>query len=336
MKIKNLISVFTIVTTFLGNTAFAYEARELLNVSYDPTRELYAQYDQYFVNYWKDKTGENIVIKQSHDKSGKQSKAVIDGLEADIVTLALGYDISNIAKQTNLLPDNWQSKFANNSAPYASTVVFLVRKNNPKKIKDWNDLVKKDVQIITPNPKTSGIARWNYLAVLGYANKKFSFNQTKVDNFVAALFSNVAIYDSGTKGSSATFTQHNIGDVLIVWESEALLLKKQFGDKFEIIMPSLSILAEPTVAVVDKFASKHKNTDLAISYLDTLYSDQGQEIIAQNFYRPANPIIAKKYEKQFPRMEFFRIDDIGGWDFVQKKYFEDGGAFDQIIRRSKR
>ncbi len=335
MKIKFLISLFAIVTTFLSGPAFASGTRELLNVSYDPTRELYAQYNQYFTNYWKQKTGEDLVIKQSHDKSGKQAKAVIDGLEADVVTLALGYDISNIAKQANLLPDNWQRKFSNNSAPYASTVVFLVREGNPKKIRDWNDLAKKNVKIITPNPKTSGIARWNYLAVLGYANKKFSFDQAKVDNFVAKLFSNVAVYDTGTKGSSATFTQNNIGDVLIVWESEALLLKKQFGDKFEIILPSISILAEPAVAVVDKIASKHNNTDLAVSYLDALYSEEGQEIIAQNFYRPANPIIAKKYEKFFPRMEFFRVDDLGGWDLVQKKYFEDGGVFDQIVRRSR-
>ncbi len=321
---------------FLSNVAFA-KSRELLNASYDPTRELYEEYNQYFINDWKQKTGEEIRIKQSHSGSGKQSRSVIDGLEADVVTLALGYDISTIARQANLFSSQWQNKFAHNSSPYNSTIVFLVRKNNPKHIKDWDDLIKNNIQIITPNPKTSGGARWNYLAALGYANKKFAFNPVKVQEFLTTLFANVVIYDTGARGSSITFAKRNIGDVLIAWENEALLLKKQFGNEFEIVTPSISILAEPPVAVVDKFANKHNTHDLARAYLQMLYGDEAQEIIAKNFYRPTNIKILKKYQEkfpgQFPEIQLITINDLGGWDLVQKKHFDDGGIFDQITKR---
>jgi sulfate/thiosulfate-binding protein len=337
MKIKFLINIAIItIAMFLSNVAFA-KSRELLNASYDPTRELYEEYNQYFINDWKQKTGEEIRIKQSHGGSGKQARSVIDGLEADVVTLALGYDISTIARQANLFSSQWQNKFAHNSSPYNSAIIFLVRKNNPKHIKDWNDLIKNNIQIITPNPKTSGGARWNYLAALGYANKKFASDPAKVQEFLTALFANVVIYDTGARGSSITFAKRNIGDVLIAWENEALLLKKQFGNEFEIVTPSISILAEPPVAVVDKFAAKHNTFDLAKAYLQGLYSDEAQDIIAKNFYRPTNIKILKKYQEkfpgQFPKIQLITINDLGGWDLVQKKHFDDGGIFDQITKR---
>ncbi len=333
MKIKNLINAALIASSLLfGNSAFA-KTRELLNVSYDPTRELYEEYNQYFINGWKQKTGEEIKIKQSHGGSAKQARSVIEGLEADVVTLALGYDISTIAKKANLFSVKWQDKFAFNSSPYTSTVVFLVRKNNPKKIKDWDDLTKANVQITTPNPKTSGGARWNYLAALGYANKKFASDPVKVQDFLTTLFANVVIYDTGARGSSITFSKRNIGDVLIAWENEALLLKKQFGNQFEIVTPSISILAEPPVAVVDKYAAKHNTFDLAKAYLQGLYSDEAQEIIVRNFYRPSNAKIAKKYQAQFPKLQLITINDLGGWDAVQKKHFDDNGVFDLITKK---
>jgi sulfate/thiosulfate-binding protein len=328
--IKLLISITAILVLFSSE---AFAKRELLNVSYDPTYELYEQYNQYFSKYWQQKTGEEVKIYQSHGGSGKQAMAVIEGLEADVVTLALAADISAIANKTDLLPRNWQSKFANNSSPYFSTIVFLVRKGNPKNIKDWDDLIKNDVQIITPNPKTSGGARWNYLGALVYANKKFNGDETKIKDFMTSLFANVKIYDTGARGSSITFAQRNIGDVLISWESEAFLLNKKFANQFEIITPSISVLAEPPVAIVDGFANKHNNKNLARSYIKKLYSNEAGEIIVKNFYRSNNLQIAQKYQAKFPELELISIENLGGWEAVQKKHFDDGGIFDQITKR---
>jgi sulfate/thiosulfate-binding protein len=333
MKIKFLINIAAITTAiFLSNSAVA-KPRELLNVSYDPTYELYEQYNQYFSQYWQQKTGEEVKIYQSHGGSGKQASAVIEGLEADVVTLALAYDISAIANKTDLLPQNWQSKFANNSSPYFSTIVFLVRKGNPKNIKDWDDLIKSNVEIITPNPKTSGGARWNYLGALVYADKKFLSDEAKIKDFMRQLFANVKIYDTGARGSSITFAKRNIGDVLISWENEAFLLNNKFANKFEIITPSISVLAEPPVAVVEKFAAKHNNKYLAKSYINQLYSDNAGEIIVKNFYRSNNSKIAEKYKDQFSQLELVNIEDLGGWNAVQKEHFNDGGVFDQITKR---
>ena len=287
---------------------------------------------QYFISYWKKKTGEDVKINQSHGGSGKQARSVIDGLEADVVTLALGYDISAIAK-ANLLSGNWQKRFPNNSTPYTSAIVFLVKKGNPKQIKDWDDLAKKNVQIITPNPKTSGGAKWNYLSALVYANQQFPENEAKVKRFLTDLFSNVVIYDTGARGASISFVNRNIGDVLIAWESEALLLKKQYGKKFEIVTPSISILAQPQIAAVDRFSEKHNNNDLTKEYLDLLYSKNAQEIIAKHFYRPSDKEVAKKYKQQFPVTKWVSISDLGGWDVVQKKHFDDNGVFDQITKK---
>lgn len=324
----NLLAV-TIVIANLISPAFAKKA-ELLNVSYDPTRELYEQYNAYFKKYWKTKTGDDVEIKQSHGGSGKQARSVIDGLEADVVTLALAYDIDAIAERSKLLPAKWQERFAANSTPYSSTIVFLVRKGNPKNIKDWNDLTRSGIQVITPNPKTSGGARWNYLAAWAYADKQFKGDETQIKSFLQKLFANVAIYDTGARGSGITFAQRGIGDVLISWENEAFLTKKELGSQFEIIIPSVSILAEPPVAIVDKVATRHGNFELAQTYLNQLYSVEAQEIIAKNFYRPNNAEIAKKYEKQFPKINLVTIKNFGGWKAAQKKHFDDGGIFDQI------
>jgi len=330
---KLLINITAILVLFSSQAFAIQEKRELLNISYDPTYELYKQYNQYFSKYWQQKTGEEVKIYQSHGGSGKQARAVIEGLEADIVTLALAYDISAIANKTNLLPKNWQSKFAFNSSPYFSTIVFLVRKGNPKNIKDWDDLIKSGVQIITPNPKTSGGARWNYLGALVYANKKFNGDDAKIKDFMTSLFANVKIYDTGARGSGITFAQRNIGDVLISWENEALLLDGKFANQFEVVTPSISILAEPAVAVVDGFAAKHHNKDLAESYIKQLYGDEAGEIIVKNFYRSNNPKIAQKYQEKLPELELVSIEDLGGWDVVQKKHFDDNGIFDQITKR---
>jgi sulfate/thiosulfate transport system substrate-binding protein len=331
---NKIIKILIAVLLLFSSPAFsAQNKRELLNVSYDPTYELYEQYNQYFSKYWQQKTGEEVKIYQSHGGSGKQARALIEGLEADVVTLALAYDISAIANKTNLLPKNWQRKFANNSSPYFSTIVFLVRKGNPKHIKDWDNLIKNDVQIITPNPKTSGGARWNYLGALVYANKKFNGDETKIIDFMTSLFSNVKIYDTGARGSGITFAQSNIGDVLISWENEAFLLNKKFANQFEIVTPSISILAEPPVAVVDGFAAKHNNKDLAVSYIKQLYSNAAGEIIVKNFYRSNNSQISQKYQAKFPELELITIEDLGGWDEIQKKHFDDNGIFDQITKR---
>ncbi|MGE7929361.1 sulfate ABC transporter substrate-binding protein [Lysinibacillus xylanilyticus] len=303
---------------------------ELLNVSYDPTRELYDEFNKDFIKKWKDETGQDVTIKQSHGGSGKQGRAVIDGLEADVVTLALAYDIDEIAQARGLLNKDWQTEFENNSTPYTSTIVFLVRKGNPKGIKDWDDLTKDDVSVITPNPKTSGGARWNYLAAWAYAGKLYKNDEAKIKEFMKALYSNVEVLDSGARGATTTFVERKIGDVLIAWENEAYLTLKELGDEFDIITPSLSILAEPPVAIVDKIVDKKGTREVAEAYLKHLYSERGQEIAAKNFYRPRNEKILAKYQEQFPKLELVSIDDFGGWAEAQAKHFKDDGTFDEI------
>lgn len=311
--------------------AYAEEPLELLNVSYDPTREFYEEYNAAFLKHWKEQGGGDIKIVQSHGGSGKQARAVIDGLQADVVTLALAYDIDVIADKAQLLPANWQTKLANNSSPYTSTIVFLVRKGNPKNIKDWDDLVKQGIQVITPNPKTSGGARWNYLAAWSYAAQKFAGDENKTKEFIAALFKNVPVLDTGARGSTTTFVQRGIGDVLIAWENEAFLAQKEIGQgQFDIVVPSISILAEPPVAVVEKNAERKKSADVAKAYLEYLYSVQGQTLAAKHYYRPSNPTVAAQYAANFPQVKMSRISDFGGWREAQKKHFDDGGIFDQI------
>jgi sulfate/thiosulfate-binding protein len=308
--------------------------RTLLNASYDPTRELYQEYNAAFVKYWKGKTGDDVTVRQSHAGSGGQSRNVIDGMRADVVTLALAYDIDAIAERGKMLPANWQSRLPNNSAPYTSTIVFLVRKGNPKAIKDWPDLVKADVSVITPNPKTSGGARWNYLAALGYALKANAGDATKAQQFVSQLYKNVPVLDAGARGSTITFTQRGQGDVYIAWENEAYLAMKEFGaDKFEIVMPSISILAEPPVAVVDRVAERNKTRDLAEEYLKYLYSPDGQAIIARHYYRPRDAAAAAKAAVKLPAIETFTIDEVfGGWKKAQAEHFDDKGIFDRIYK----
>ncbi|WP_246427439.1 sulfate ABC transporter substrate-binding protein [Paenibacillus phyllosphaerae] len=306
-------------------------AVELLNVSYDPTRELYEAYNKLFIDYWKTEQNQDVTIKQSHGGSGKQSRAVIDGLKADVVTLALGYDIDAIAEK-GLIGTDWQQKFDNNSSPYTSTIVFLVRKGNPKGIKDWNDLIKDDVEVITPNPKTSGGARWNYLAAWGYALKQNNGDEAKAQEFVAELFKHVPVLDSGARGSTTTFVERGLGDVLLAWENEAYLSVNELGkDKFEIVYPSISILAEPPVAVVDKVADDKGTREVAEAYLDFLYTEEAQKIIAENYYRPQLASVAEQFKDRFPTLELLTIDkDFGGWKEAQTKHFADGGIFDKI------
>lgn len=312
------------------------EELQILNVSYDPTRELYQEYNPAFQKYWKEKTGNDVLIEQSHGGSGKQARAVIGGLEADVVTLALAYDVDQLRRQGSLIADNWQSRLPQNSAPYTSTIVFLVRKGNPKGIKDWDDLVKPGISVITPHPKTSGGARWNYLAAWGYALKHNNNDEAKAKEFVAALFANVPVLDSGARGSTTTFVQREIGDVLLAWENEAFLAIKELGpEKLEIVIPSLSILAEPSVSLVDQVVDKHGTREVATAYLEYLYSDEGQEIAARHYYRPRSEKIAKKYESQFPKIELFTLDSIfGDWNKAQKIHFDDGGVFDQIYENN--
>ncbi|TGL60197.1 sulfate ABC transporter substrate-binding protein [Leptospira ognonensis] len=306
----------------------------LLNVSYDPTRELYAEYNKMFVDYWKAKTGEELKIKQSHGGSGKQARSVIDGLEADIVTLALAYDIDIIASK-GLISRDWAKSLPNNSTPYTSTIVFVVRKGNPKKIKDWDDLINPNIGVITPNPKTSGGARWNYLAAWSFADKKFNKDKAKVMAFMKTLFKNVPVLDSGARGSSTTFAKNEIGDVLLTWENESFLILDEFGkDKFEVVFPSRSILAEPPVALVETNAQKHKTLEASKAYLKSLYSEPAQEIIAKHGYRPRSATAFKKYETKFPKIEMVTIDaDFGGWVNAQKDHFADGASFDQIFAK---
>jgi sulfate/thiosulfate transport system substrate-binding protein len=316
----------------LSSAAFAKDIT-LLNVSYDPTRELYVEYNAAFAKYWKEKTGDSVKVEQSHGGSGSQSRAIIDGLQADVATLGLAADVDALAKKGKLLPENWITRLPNNSAPYTSTIVFLVKKGNPKNIKDWDDLIKPGVEVITPNPKTSGGARWNYLAAWGYAKKKLGSDQAAQD-FVAKLYKNVPVLDSGARGSTVTFAQRGVGDVLLAWENEAHLAFKEFGaDKFEIVVPSLSILAEPNVAVVDKNADAKGNTAVAKAYLEYLYSKEGQTIAAKNYYRPRNAEVAAAYAKSFPKLAFVTIDDFGGWGKAQPEHFGDGGIFDKIYTK---
>ena len=332
---KRILYIFTALA-LIGGGGLTAEAKEvtLLNVSYDPTRELYAEYNTAFAKYWKEKKGDNVTINQSHGGSGKQARAVIDGLQADVVTLALAYDIDVIAEKAKLLPGDWESRLPNNSTPYTSTIVFLVRKGNPKTIKDWDDLVKPGVSVITPNPKTSGGARWNYLAAWGYALRKEGGDEAKARDFVGRLYKNVPVLDSGARGSTITFVERGIGDVLIAWENEAFLSVNELGKgQFEIIAPSTSILAEPPVAVVDKVANKHGTREVAQAYLQYLYSKEGQEIAAKNFYRPRLESVAAKYADKFPKVNLFTIDEVfGGWQKAQKTHFADGGVFDQLYK----
>jgi len=306
----------------------------LLNVSYDPTREFYQEINAAFIKHLKQKTGESITIQQSHGGSGKQARSVIDGLQADVVTLALAYDIDALHEFGDLLPSDWQKRFPDNSSPYTSTVVFLVHKGNPKGIHDWDDLVKPGLSVITPNPKTSGGARWNYLAAWGYALKKTG-SEEGAREFVTKLYHNVPVLDSGARGATTTFVQRGMGDVLIAWENEAFLALKELGaDKFEIIAPSISILAEPPVAVVDKVVKKKHTRRLAEEYLGFLYSEEGQEIAAKHYYRPRLASVAQKHEKTFPKINLFTIQDLfGGWQQAQKTHFADGGVFDQIAAK---
>ncbi len=307
----------------------------LLNVSYDPTRELYQDFNRAFTAYWKTKSsGDNLTIRQSHGGSGKQGRAVIDGLEADVVTLALAYDIDAISAKAGLLPKDWQQRLPNNSSPYTSTIVFLVRKGNPKGIKDWDDLIKPGVAVITPNPKTSGGARWNYLAAWGYALHQNGDDEAKAKDFVTRLFKNAPVLDSGARGSTTTFVERGIGDVLLTWENEAFLAVKELGpDRFEIVTPSESILAEPPVALVDQVVDRHGTRAVAQAYLDYLYSDEGQILIGKHFYRPSNPAIAARFTAQFPAIRLFTIDErLGGWQKAQHVHFADGGIFDQIYQ----
>lgn len=318
---------------FMAFSAGAAADTSLLNVSYDPTRELYEQYNASFVKHWKQKTGATVTIKQSHGGSGKQARTVIDGLQADVVTLALAGDIDAISTNGRLLPVNWQSRLPHNSSPYTSTIVFLVRKGNPRGIKDWGDLIKPGVSVITPNPKTSGGARWNYLAAWAWALKQPGGSEATAKEFVRKLFKNVPVLDTGARGSTTTFVQREIGDVLLAWENEAFLSIKELGpDKVKIVVPSLSILAEPPVAVVDKVVLRRGTRELAEEYLKYLYAPESQELIARNYYRPINEQVAAKYAKQFPKLNLVTIQDFGGWAKAQKVHFADGGMFDQITQ----
>ncbi len=337
MKNKFTLSLVCRVSLLLLLAAVASApAKEvkLLNVSYDPTRELYADYNAAFTKYWKTKTGDDVVVSQSNGGSGKQAQAVINGLAADVVTLALAYDIDAISQQAGLLPAHWQERLAHRSTPYTSTIVFLVRKGNPKHLQDWADLVKPGVIVVTPNPKTSGGARWAYLAAYAYALDQSTNDDAQARAFVTKLYKNVPVLDSGARGATTTFVEREIGDVLLSWENEAHLAVKQYGaDKFDIITPSLSILAEPPVALVDKTAKKHKNTEVAQAYLEYLYSAEGQDIAGRNFYRPRDPQVAAKYAAQFPTLRLLTVDDIfGGWQKAQATHFADGGVFDQIFQ----
>ncbi|WP_018608909.1 sulfate ABC transporter substrate-binding protein [Uliginosibacterium gangwonense] len=332
MKFSPRVFLLALALGGLGISHQAVADTSLLNVSYDPTRELYQDYNKAFAKYWKAKTGENVTIRASHGGSGAQARTVIDGLEADVVTLALAYDIDAISEKAKSVSPDWQKRLPHNASPYTSTIVFLVRKGNPKKIKDWPDLARSGVDVITPNPKTSGGARWNYLAAWGYALKHNNGNEESAKSFVKSIYSNVKVLDTGARGATTSFTERGIGDVLIAWENEAYLAVKELGpDKFDIVTPSVSILAEPPVSVVDKTVDKRGTRKVAEAYLQYLYSPEGQEIAAQNYYRPTDPKIAAKYSKQFANVKLFTIDEVfGGWAKAQKTHFADGGVFDQI------
>ena len=329
MKLKSIL----LLTLALAAPGLALaKSIELLNVSYDPTRELYQDYNAAFAKYWKAKTGDDVTVKQSHGGSGKQARSVIDGLAADVVTLALAEDVDQISQKAKLLPADWQKRLPKNSSPYTSTIVFLVNAGNPKHIKDWDDLVKPGVSVITPNPKTSGGARWNYLAAWEYGKRQGGGDETKARDFVAALFKNVPVLDSGARGSTTTFVQRGVGDVLIAWENEAFYALKEFGkEKFEIVVPSISILAEPTVSVVDKVVKRKGTEAVAKAYLEYLYSDEGQDIAGRNYYRPTSETAKAKYASVFPKLQLVTVDEaFGGWAKAAKAHFEDNASFDQI------
>lgn len=329
MTIKTWLATSFLVASFaISNNVLA--DRTLLNVSYDPTRELYQEFNAAFAKHWQAKNNEKVSVKQSHGGSGKQARSVIDGLEADVVTLALANDINAIAEKAKLLPEDWQQRLALNSTPYTSTIIFLVRKGNPKGIKDWDDLARPGIAVITPNPKTSGGAQWNFLAAWEFGKRRYG--EDKAQGFISSLYKNVPVLDSGARGSTTTFVERAVGDVLISWENEAFLALKEYGsDKFEIVIPSLSILAEPPVAIVDKVVDKRGTRQIAEAYLQYLYSEEGQEIVAKHFYRPTNPTVAEKHAGKFPKIELFKIDDaFGGWKNAHKIHFADGGTFDQI------
>jgi sulfate transport system substrate-binding protein len=318
------------------HSSFAQSPVTLLNVSYDPTRELYLEFNAAFAKHWKATSGQDVTIKQSHGGSGKQARSVIDGLDADVVTLALAGDVDALNKQAQLIPPNWQKRLPHNSSPHTSTIVLVVRQGNPKGIKDWDDLVKPGISVITPNPKTSGGARWNYLAAWEFAKRKYG-GEAKAKEFVTKLYANVPVLDSGARGSSVTFAQRNQGDVFISWENEAYLLEKEFGSKVDIVYPSISILAEPPVTVVDKNVDRKGTRKVAEAYLQYLYSDAGQEIAGKNFYRPINEKIKAKYEKSLPKLPLFTIEQaFGGWDKAAKDHFSDGAIYDQIFQSIKR
>jgi len=313
--------------------ALADDEVRILNVSYDPTRELYEEFNQAFASYWKGKTGQTVTIRQSHGGAGKQARAVIDGLEADVVTLALAYDIDAMHELAGLIPADWQKRLPHNSSPYTSTIVFLVRKGNPKKIKDWDDLVRADVAVITPNPKTSGGARWNYLAAWAFASKRFEGHEARVREFMKKLYKNVPVLDTGARGSTNTFVQRRIGDAFLAWENEALLVTKRLRPgEFEIVVPSVSILAEPPVTVIDKVVDKRGTREVATAYLEYLYSAVGQELIAKHFYRPRMPAVARKYADRHPKVKLITVDEeFGGWQAAHAKHFTEGGIFDEIF-----
>ena len=322
-----------IISTIWAVIISAGFADELLNVSYDPTREFYQEFNASFAKKWKQETGKSLLVKQSHGGSGKQARSVIDGLRADVVTLALSGDVDVIAKQANLLPKDWQAKLPNNSSPYTSTIVFVVRKGNPKGIKDWGDLVQSGVKVITPNPKTSGGARWNYLAAWAYASRKFNGDETKVKEFISALYGNVPVLDTGARGSTTTFAQRGIGDVFLSWENEAHLIAKEFPGKTQIVIPSISILAEPPVAVVEKNTKKNGTEALAKAYLTHLYSPEAQDIVGKHFFRPRDKKALAKWSRNFPKINLVTVDnEFGGWGKAQKKHFDDGGTFDEIYK----
>jgi sulfate/thiosulfate transport system substrate-binding protein len=338
MLLRKIIVSLSVLSVTLGLIlpALAVDV-SLLNVSYDPTRELYQEFNAAFARYWQAKTGEKVTIRQSHGGSSKQARAVIDGLEADVVTLALAYDIDAIAEQARLLSANWQTRLPHNSSPYISTVAFLVRKGNPKGIKDWDDLVRPGVSVISPNPKTSGVARWNYLAAWGYALRQYGGDEARAKDFVSRFYKNAPVLDSGARGATTSFIERGIGDVLINWENEILLVGKELGkDKFEIVVPSLSILTEPPVSLVDKVVDKRGTRTIAQAYLEYLYTAEGQEVAAKHYYRPRLASVAVKYAKQFPKVKLFTIDAVfGGWQNAQKLHFDDGGLFDQIYQPGK-
>ena len=331
MKIKllGIVSVILLAISFTGCTEKS-NSIELLNVSYDPTREFYEEYNECFTKYIKEKTGQDVVINQSHGGSGTQGRAVIHGLEADITTLALSYDIDKISK-SGLIEEEWQKRFANNSCPYTSTMIFLVRKGNPKNIEDWDDLIRDDVSVVTPNPKTSGGARWNYLAALAYASEKNNGDEEKCKEFLKKLYSNVEVLDSGARSSTTSFAENGIGDVLISWENEAYTTIEKLGsDNFEVVYPSISILAEPAVSIVDEVVEKKGTSDIAKEYINYLYSDEGQEVAAKNYYRPSNKDILEEHRDIFKDIKLVNINDFGGWKEISEKHFSDGGIFDQI------